>query len=175
MLSAGIVILLIGIPGSGKSYYIKQYKLSHPTTKIAVCSADHFFEKSGEYRFNPKLLGQAHDECFEKFYASLSSNIPVIFVDNTNIIAAHRDRYIKTAYQFHYSVELIVFKPDVELSFSRNVHNVPKEALLRMSNQMDITPGKYSVKFNNDNSYSILPLKTEISESLIKHILYGNI
>ena len=36
------------------------------TAEVVVCSADHFFEKSGEYVFNPWKLKDAHAECQQK-------------------------------------------------------------------------------------------------------------
>lgn len=142
------VILLSGIPGSGKSYYVKQYIDRFKPTTVKICSADHWFERSGKYQFNPKELPSAHNECFSNFLSAMVNNIEVIFIDNTNILREHRKRYIEKAHEYGYDVYIQAFPSDVELSAQRNVHNVPKESLQRMANQFDLDPGHYFVNPN---------------------------
>jgi len=61
------VIIMRGVPGSGKSSYVAR---KYP--EATVCSADNFFMSADDqgilhYQFNPAQLSAAHDECFREF------------------------------------------------------------------------------------------------------------
>ena len=103
-----LVIILSGIPGSGKSYWANRI---YPDAQ--VCSADDFFTYSTqpdvcEYRFDPAKLGEAHDYCFRKFarlvYRDVASDaIPsfgTVIVDNTNIRMFEIAPYYRMAQAF---------------------------------------------------------------------------
>ena len=65
------VYIMRGVPGSGKSTIAR--KLAHGATADevmnltpfhgTVVSADDFFLRNGEYRYNPKEIGIAHSYC----------------------------------------------------------------------------------------------------------------
>lgn len=70
--------LIRGLPGSGKTTFAKQmydYGVVH-------YEADQFFEMSGEYRFDPRMLTAAHDWCWSKTMIALCDGYDVI-VSNT--------------------------------------------------------------------------------------------
>ena len=51
-----MLVLLRGLPGSGKSY------LGHYIW-TSVFEADKYFEQDGEYKFDPSKLKEAHQWC----------------------------------------------------------------------------------------------------------------
>lgn len=114
-----IMVIMRGLPGEGKSWVTQQLNLP-------VCSADHFFEKSGEYVFDPTKLGQAHQECYDKARALAISGVPFI-VDNTNTTWKEMSRYVDLGLEFGYSV--IPLEPHREIPdvYGRNTHGVPRE------------------------------------------------
>ena len=61
------VIIMRGLPGSGKSTEAKSYILTHGAV---VVSADDFFMVAGKYRYNPAKIGDAHVACMRATCAS---------------------------------------------------------------------------------------------------------
>jgi predicted kinase len=116
------VIILRGIPGSGKSTISSKYN-------GVICSADHFFEKSGTYIFDREKLGEAHLECMKKFINLCISGEKNIIVDNTNHQLVDLVPYLSVAKCFDYEVEIIRTKCSVETAFKRQKHGVPFDQL----------------------------------------------
>lgn len=88
------VIVMRGLPGSGKSTLIQRLIKLRPFEEIkfpgkeniSICSADDFFmhDELG-YVFNAALLSKAHSACQVKFIEAMDRQVHTIFVDNTNI------------------------------------------------------------------------------------------
>ncbi|CAM9224831.1 unnamed protein product [Discosporangium mesarthrocarpum] len=86
------VVVLRGVPGSGKSWLTGQLK-ERATAAGFVCevvSADHFFGKevvkgTNLYSFSKERLSEAHSQCFRRYKANLANyEVDMIVVDNTN-------------------------------------------------------------------------------------------
>jgi len=118
------VYIMIGLPGSGKSTYIKT-NLNNPV----VCSADHFFMTDGKYVFDPKKLGEAHQSCLRNFINSCISRVRTVVVDNTNTTIDQVSPYYSIAKAYGYKVILVKFNVTKEISFERNVHGVSMKAI----------------------------------------------
>ena len=133
------VIVMRGASGSGKSTYVKKH---FPGAEI--CSADQFFidSKTGEYEFNPKMLGAAHGECKRNFKNSLRSKVPLVVVDNTNTMLKELQPYIMAAQAANYEIEVIRLEVPLDVAAQRNVHGVPYDAVKRMKGRMVDYPGE---------------------------------
>ncbi len=148
----GKVIITVGPPGVGKSYWIKQYIEQHDVP-YAICSADHYFEKDGKYIYKPTEIGFAHNTCFEKFVNALRAEVPLIFVDNTNIVKEHRAKYVNKALEYDYEVEIKAFPVDIERIKAQNASDerkvagkvIPDSVIDRMVAKLDIEPGTYKL------------------------------
>lgn len=141
------VILLSGVPGSGKSSLVNKMSLAGDVT---VCSADHYFEKTGQYVFDVTRMGDAHGECLRKFTNALFRNDELIVVDNTNTSALELAPYVALAQAFNASCEIITVDCDPQLAFERNVHNVPLNTIRRMADAIKtrVIPRFWNVKYS---------------------------
>lgn len=138
-LEAKTVIIMRGIPGSGKShranYLCEQARLNLLCWE--VCSADNFFiDGSGNYNWNPRLIGKAHEWCRVAFVKSLQDGIEIVIVDNTNTTIKEMEFYVDWALSYGYNIKFI--EPDTSWKFDasecakKNKHNVPLECIQRM-------------------------------------------
>jgi tRNA uridine 5-carbamoylmethylation protein Kti12 len=126
------MIILRGLPGSGKTYWIKENMAKED---YVVCSADHHFMVDGQYQFNPRGLGEAHAKSQAKAICSMAIRFPYVIVDNTNTQKWEWLVYETAAKALDYSVEIIdLFDgrcTDREL-FERNTHGVPLASISAM-------------------------------------------
>ena len=116
------VIIMVGLPGSGKSTFIKKL----PGAPV-ICSADHYFEQGSEYKFDATKLGAAHTQCRNKAALAMHQNAPTIVIDNTNLADKEREPYETLAQQNGYKILYVVFEPnkqDVKKLARRNLHGV---------------------------------------------------
>ena len=116
------LIIMVGLPGSGKSTFIKKL----PNNPI-VCSADNYFEKSGEYKFDASKLHDAHRECMNKANDNMLMKKSVIVIDNTNLTDKERAPYENMAEKYGYEILYVVFEPNkqnVKTLARRNLHGV---------------------------------------------------
>lgn len=120
-------IIMRGLPGAGKSTWLKN---NHPN--ILTCSADHFFEKEGQYHFDGSKLGEAHAQCLRQFIVACQAGTPVA-VDNTNRTLAECAKYYDIATAYGYDVLVVDMLVEPEVAAARNVHGVPLAAIERMS------------------------------------------
>lgn len=77
-----LVIIMRGLPGSGKSTLVKAYQ--RLTTSHEVCSADDYFMGPDGYQFDARKLSAAHTWCSAKFWRALQRGTELVIVDNTN-------------------------------------------------------------------------------------------
>lgn len=121
------VTILRGLPGSGKSHYARTYH-----SDAVVCSADHFFEKDGQYQFDPAKLPQAHAACLNKFIEAVLSGKRSIVVDNTNLSLWEASPYHTIATANGYRVELRWFRTELPVCLARQTHGVPEHVMKEM-------------------------------------------
>lgn len=124
------IIILRGLPGSGKSRHAATYN-------GVVCSADHFFEKDGEYNFDVTKLGQAHMECQRQAFTFMRDEVPLLVIDNTNSRRWEYMFYKDMATYFGYEIEVRVIGEisleAVKEYAERNIHGVPEFKILEMA------------------------------------------
>ncbi|MCX6744743.1 MAG: AAA family ATPase [Candidatus Parcubacteria bacterium] len=118
------IIIMRGLSGSGKSTYHKKY---YP--EAVVCSADEFFitPTDGEYKHDPAMIGQAHQQCFAKFLNAVAEGQPVIVVDNTNIQRWEVSPYYMTGMVFGYQVLIVTIDCTPQTATQRGIHGTPIE------------------------------------------------
>ena len=120
-----------GLPGSGKS------SLAKKITETLYSADDFFTNKKGEYNFNAKLLGKAHEWCWGKVRDAMFIGANAVAVANTFTQAWEAEKYYQIAEEYGYSVFVIECQNDFG-----NVHDVPQESIDAMKErwEKDLTP-----------------------------------
>tara|TARA_B100000212_G_scaffold311684_1_gene263543 strand:+ start:115 stop:516 length:402 start_codon:yes stop_codon:yes gene_type:complete len=120
-----------GLPGSGKS------SLAKKLTELVYSADDFFTNKKGEYNFNAKLLGKAHEWCWGKVRDAMFIGANAVAVANTFTQAWEAEKYYQIAEEYGYSVFVIECQNDFG-----NVHDVPQESIDAMKKrwEKDLTP-----------------------------------
>ena len=127
------VVILRGIPGSGKTSYIG--KLT-PGKRFAVCSADdyHYHIVNGVYKFDPASAPHAHNCCLKQYVKDLQCEIvlDLLIVDNTNLAAWEIAPYYRLAEANDFPVKIVRMHCPFEVAAKRNIHDVPVEKVWAM-------------------------------------------
>ncbi|XP_063980962.1 uncharacterized protein LOC135164494 [Diachasmimorpha longicaudata] len=135
-----IMVLLRGLPGSGKSFLARSLVSTTTGDNPAkyIFSADDYFVALGRgiYMYDPKRLSDAHTITQNRAHEALSQGKTPVIIDNTNTQAWEMRPYAAMAVEFGYIVE--VLEPDTpwankikELA-QKNTHGVPKDKIEQM-------------------------------------------
>ena len=132
-----VLILLRGLPGSGKSSFANLIWASQ-----VICEADQFFyDKEGNYNFDATKLGQAHKACQDKVEMFMRDNqnnhqfYPEIVVSNTSTTEKELQPYLDLALRYGYIVVSLIVE---NRHGGKNIHGVPDEKLEAMRNRFNI-------------------------------------
>ncbi len=118
-----------GVPGSGKS--TKAKKISNGSGLIF--STDDFFIVKGEYIYDPKMIGQYHEQNFERTLKAMKEATPLIIIDNTNVKLWEMKKYVEAADQNGYHVQ--IEEPETQWAWNhkicskKNSHGVPEDKI----------------------------------------------
>jgi predicted kinase len=148
------VVILSGIPGSGKTTWIRE-NLDPSVT--SVFSADRFFvDESGVYRFDESRLHEAHSDCLRRFLDAVmearaaGDRTPgrIIAVDNTNTSSWEISPYYALAAAMGLPVKVVRIECEPGLAHSRNVHGVSVEQVAKMAVRMsgEVLPSWWTVE-----------------------------
>lgn len=151
-----MIILMRGLPGSGKSTITKEIIKKFPNFYVA--SADYFFiDANGQYKFDPKLIKDAHIWCKKSVYEALK-NKNFVIVDNTNTTEWEMEPYLRMANEFDIVLyTYIVPEFDVDVCYNRNSHGVPKDTIEKMLKRFEFDLGDdYEDISNLEDLYRII-------------------
>eukprot|EP00755_Sulcionema_specki_P014358 Sspe_Gene.9230::Locus_3104_Transcript_2_2_Confidence_0.667_Length_5966::g.9230::m.9230 len=168
-----LVVVLRGLPGSGKSTVATGLRDKGAT----VCSADYFFERgAGKVKskgdvylecFDEKLLPQAHALCRREFDAALEEGQHVVVVDNVHARRSGYAYYKEQAEVHGYTcVVLELVTSDESLIYGtlrRGVHHVPIPVVREMFQSWEVDPDAYRLA---PYSTTASPQHTELHDGL---------
>ena len=140
--SQSTVVILRGLPGSGKSHLAKDcYERKNDPSQTAIISADDFFTKDGRYEFVSSLAHMAHQQCRRQLLESLTANKKLIIIDNTNTCLWEYQIYLYLSRVLGYKCHILEIPcPTVAMAerfCRRNQHSVGLPAVLTMFNRWE--------------------------------------
>lgn len=151
-----MVIILRGISGSGKSTWAR-FMMRYDVTQLmnngeastfmwhlydtcpvprTVFSADNYFMKDGEYRFDQRNLSVAHGLCLKNFTESVrlppgNSTAQTLVIDNTNCSVSEVAPYAALAAAYSHELHVVTLIGDPKTCWKRGHHGVPFSGVLR--------------------------------------------
>jgi len=125
----GIVVLAIGLPGSGKSSWFKRHNVV-PLSSDMVRSL--LFDDVREQRFQDLVFSNLRS----MLKARLIAKRPMNYVDATNLTPQERQHWIKLAKDYNYEVHAVFFDVPLEVCLERHQRRdrvVPEDVMRRMA------------------------------------------
>ena len=162
------LIVLSGVPGSGKSYFSNALKSKKKENVYIVSSDSLRKEIAGDQR------DLSHDkEVFEKYYELAKKyseyKDAVVIMDATHAKKVFRLDKIKPYVGLYDQIDLVCFKLDKELVLKQNRERefpIPEEALLRLIDEYEM-PDEEEKEFYNHIDF----VKDHHTEEIIKRYL----
>jgi len=119
----GKLILVRGIPGSGKSTFAKNHYPDYHHLET-----DMFFNVDGIYKFDKNKLAEYHEKCQQMTQTLLDKGENVI-VTNTFIKLWELNNYLEMKFS-----DLTIIRLE---GVYDNIHNVPTKVIKRMKNTIE--------------------------------------
>lgn len=138
----GVVVLAIGLPGSGKSTWFKR-RDAVPLSSDVIRSM--LFDDVTEQRFQDLVFSTLRS----LLRARLVARMPLNYVDATNLSPHDRRGWIKMAHDFGYEVQAVFFDVPTEVCMERNARRnrvVPADVMQRMAGKL--RPPKFEEGFS---------------------------
>ncbi len=130
--SKGVVVLAIGLPGSGKSSWFKRHNITPLSSDLLRAL---LFDDPTEQRFQDLIFSNLRS----MLKARLIARRPMNYVDATNLSPHERNGWIKLAKDYGYEVQAVFFDVPVEVCLARNERRerkVPEDAMQRMAGKL---------------------------------------
>ncbi len=128
------VILLTGLPGSGKSTWAAAYPCSG--AKLILCPDDHLMV-DGVYKWSPGAVSESHRKCMRQFVEHVwHGDLDLLILDSTNTRTEFLSPYIGVAQAFNHNVRVVLIKHNSIDSWKRNTHNVPEDRHIGMEQNL---------------------------------------
>ena len=125
----GVVVLAIGLPGSGKSSWFKRHNITPLSSDLLRAL---LFDDPTEQRFQDLIFSNLRS----MLRARLIARRPTNYVDATNLTPHERHGWIKLSKDHGYEVQAVFFDVPVEVCLERNQRRdrvVPEDIMRRMS------------------------------------------
>lgn len=130
------LIIMTGLPGSGKSTRAKEILFETPSS--VIISTDDYWTIGQHYCFDQTRIGEAHKwnqwRCEQVMKKELNA-----IVDNTNLTLKDFKPYIDLGIKYKYNIRieesLSRWKDNVKACYVLNTHNVPWEVMQAMKNR----------------------------------------
>jgi hypothetical protein len=132
----GDLILLRGLPGSGKTTLAGIILQWPATDKPDVLSADDYFvDEQGNYNFDRSKLKEAHNDCQVRCANKMKLDTSRIVVANTFTEEWEMEKYYEMADRYNYRIHSLIVE---NRHNGENVHGVPEEHVEKMKKRFDV-------------------------------------
>ncbi|KAH9630115.1 hypothetical protein HF086_004821 [Spodoptera exigua] len=136
-----ILILMRGVPGSGKSYLAR--KLVDMMVgggphnyRTHILTTDDYFMIRGQYQYDKFRLSEAHAWNQQRARSALRMGLSPVIIDNTNIELWEMEPYLREGVKNGYIIEVVEpttpWAKKANILMKKNVHNVPLVSIKRM-------------------------------------------
>jgi predicted kinase len=126
-----VVIILVSVPGGGKSTITSLFKNPY------IVSMDLLRMKKGKYVYRSADTPKLAKKCFELFSDAVKKGRKLIIVDNTNVRPEFCEEGIEVAEEHGYKVMKVFLPCTIMESATRNTHKVPLETIKAMHKEME--------------------------------------
>jgi predicted kinase len=134
------LIIVRGLPGSGKSTLVKDLFLEEDPSDVMIsahCCADDFMvNDEGEYQFVPSKLSLVHQKCQEKARDAMVMGIHLVIVSNTSTQEWEMKPYIKLAEEYGYRMHSIIVE---NRHNGTSIHGVPEDKIQVMKDRFEVS------------------------------------
>jgi predicted kinase len=137
------LIIVRGVPGSGKSSHVKGVIQRDYKGIGFVFSTDDFFIIDSKYRFLPKYLPIAHEWNLQRAKIAMNSGQSPVVIDNTNMQCWEAKPYVQIGLELGYTI--IITQPktqwwlnrDIQTCAKKNTHGVSDIVIQNMLNRWE--------------------------------------
>lgn len=135
MLNANKLILLRGLPGSGKSSMAQFLSMSLPSC-VYFESDMARIDETGIYKFDPNDMPRTHSWCIRQVEVAMKDfNYDTVIVSNTFTENWEMRPYIELARQYNYQVVTMIVENN---HGHKNTKNVPRDTLNAMRERFQV-------------------------------------
>ena len=136
------VIILRGVPGSGKSSFVKMLKGTN--TDVTVHAIDDLHvDENGDFFWKEDEQDKLYLLNYCNFVNSMKDQMPLIVVDCINVKTSDFSDYIQAARMFNYHVYVVTpDMPNVDDAAKRNKHHVSSLQIKQMYKDWEPWPSQ---------------------------------
>lgn len=161
-----IVIILRGLPGSGKSHIaklIREKEISHNAPAPRLLSLDSYFlsevektekdpetgrrvkKRVQEYEYEPEMEQAYRASLLKTYHKTLEEGFfPMIVVDAPNTKVHYFDRYWSSGKMKGFEVYIVELIDSVDICVARNIHHRSREDIDKLAAEWEETPPHFT-------------------------------
>ncbi|XP_045769838.1 NEDD4-binding protein 2 isoform X2 [Maniola jurtina] len=180
------LIIMRGLPGSGKTYLAKKiidaiYYTTQQHYHTHILSTDDYFMCNGVYMYDKWRIPEAHEWNKNRARKAMTEGLSPVIIDNTNIEIWEMEYYVVQGVSNGYIIEVV--EPNTPWArnayqlFKRNSHNVPLVALRRKLDSFqggitgDYLMHQFKLQYSPNNTPPVLrkipPFSSKLSEESV--------
>lgn len=129
------LIVLRGLPGSGKSTYAREV-VREVGAGVILSSDDYFLDAAGNYVFDSKKLKDSHIWNQTRAASAMRAGQRLVIIDNTNVRKWEAKPYVKVAVEYGYNVAFreppLSWVYSLDELMKRDDKKVPRKTMERM-------------------------------------------